>query len=157
MENKVQHQIVQFNNMYKSYDDAYQNAARNFAVPKVAFWLIYVLRQNSVCTQKDFMEQLYYPKQTVNSALKSLEEKGYVDLSLINSAFLRVCDPLLRRSSFEFSNATYPSGDTPKTGDGRQLGLRTVLIAVSFVGMNACLVLSKKEGFLWLRKIPEII
>ena len=82
MENNIQNQIVQFNRMYKAYDDIYQNAAKKFNMPKLALWIIYVLRQNSVCTQKDLVEQLYYPKQSLNSALKSLEEKGYVVLEL---------------------------------------------------------------------------
>lgn len=77
---KIPTQVLQFNQMYKEYNDIYQNAARNFEMPTVAFWLIYVLRQMGVCTQKDFMDQLYYPKQTINSALKQLERNGYVTL-----------------------------------------------------------------------------
>lgn len=80
MKNKVPQQILWFNQMYKEYNDIYQQAARHFNMPTVSFWLIYVLRQKSVCTQKDFMEQLYYPKQTINSALKLLEKQEYVTL-----------------------------------------------------------------------------
>ncbi|MCH5191433.1 MAG: winged helix DNA-binding protein [Oscillospiraceae bacterium] len=80
MDKKVPNQILQFNQMYKEYNDIYQNAARNFDMPTVSFWLIYVLRQKTVCTQKDFMDQLYYPKQTINSALKLLEKREYVTL-----------------------------------------------------------------------------
>lgn len=85
IENSIQNQIVQFNRMYKAYDDIYQNAAKKFNMPKLSLWVIYVLRQNSVCTQKDLVEQLYYPKQSLNSALKSLEEKGYVVLELLEN------------------------------------------------------------------------
>ena len=80
MNKKVPNQILRFNRMYKEYNDVYQNAARNFDMPTVAFWLIYVLRQMGVCTQKDFMDQLYYPKQTINSSLKQLEKNEYVTL-----------------------------------------------------------------------------
>ena len=80
MLNKIPDQILQFNQMYKEYNDIYQQAARYFDMPTVSFWLIYVLRQKTECTQKDFMDQLYYPKQTINSALKLLEKRGYVTL-----------------------------------------------------------------------------
>lgn len=77
---KIPAQVLQFNQMYKEYNDIRQNAARHFGMPTLAFWLIYVLRQMGVCTRKDFMDQLYYPKQTLNSALKPPEKNGSVAL-----------------------------------------------------------------------------
>ena len=127
MKSIVPQQILQFNQMYKEYNDIYQQAARNFDMPTVSFWLIYVLRQKNVCTQKDFMEQLYYPKQTINSALKLLEKRGYVTLERSEAdrrsklihltetglAFARdTADKIIRAENAAFARLTESERDT---------------------------------------------
>lgn len=85
MENNVQSQIVKFNRLFKSYDDIYCTAARKFDMPMLSLWIIYVVRGNEICTQKDLVEQLYHPKQSINSALRSLEKDGYVVLEPLDN------------------------------------------------------------------------
>lgn len=80
MENNVQQQIVQFNRIFKRYDDAYRKVARNFDMPELALWILYVVRENPVCTQKDVVDLLLHPKQSIHSALKTLEQDGYVTM-----------------------------------------------------------------------------
>lgn len=80
MENYVHDQIVQFNCIFKRYEDIYRRAARNFDIPELALWILYVLREKSECTQKDLVDMLLQPKQSIHSALRSLVRDGYVVL-----------------------------------------------------------------------------
>ncbi len=80
MESDVQSQIVQFNRIFKRYDELYRKAARNFDMPELALWIVYAVRENPVCTQKDIVDLLLQPKQSIHSALKTLEKEGYVAL-----------------------------------------------------------------------------
>lgn len=76
----VQQQIIQFNLIFKRYDDIYRRAARKFDIPELALWILYVLRENPECTQKDLVDILLQSKQSIHSALKSLIKDGYVEL-----------------------------------------------------------------------------
>lgn len=80
MDSKLMQQIVQFNRILKRYDSTYRNAAHKFDLPELALWILYVLRENPVCTQKDLVEQLLQSKQSIHSALKNLVQDGYVVL-----------------------------------------------------------------------------
>lgn len=80
MGDHVQRQIIQFNRIFKRYDDIYRRAARKFDMPELALWILYVLREEPECTQKDLVDLLLQSKQSVHSALKSLIKDGYVEL-----------------------------------------------------------------------------
>lgn len=80
METNVMSQIIRFNLLFKRYDDIYRKAARKFDMPELSLWILYVLRGNPVCTQKDIVDQLLQSKQSIHSALKSLELDGYVEM-----------------------------------------------------------------------------
>ena len=47
-------------------------------MPEVALWILYVLREKSKCTQKDLVDLLLQPKQSIHSALRTLVKDGYV-------------------------------------------------------------------------------
>ena len=79
MENHVPRQIIRFNLLFKRYDDIYRKAARNFDMPELSLWVLYVLRGNPVCTQKDIVDQLLHPKQSVHSAIRALELDGCIE------------------------------------------------------------------------------
>lgn len=80
MKDHVQQQIIQFNRIFKRYDDIYRRAARKFDMPELALWILYVLREDPECTQKDIVDMLLQSKQSIHSALKSLVKDGYVEL-----------------------------------------------------------------------------
>ena len=80
MDQKVQHQIVQFNLLFKRYDDIYRSAAKKFDMPELALWVLYALREKPDCTQKDLVDLLLQPKQSIHTALKGLINDGYVVL-----------------------------------------------------------------------------
>ncbi len=80
METDVQKQIIQFNLMFKSYDDIYRSAARKFDMPELTLWVLYALRERPDCTQKDLVDLLLQPKQSIHTALQALIRDGYVVL-----------------------------------------------------------------------------
>ena len=59
----------------------YPRLARACGLPDCAFWLLYTLRsEEAPLTQTQLSEQLSLPKQTVNSAVANLVQKGLVYL-----------------------------------------------------------------------------
>lgn len=80
MKDHIQGQIVHFNRIFKRYDDIYRQAARKFELPELALWILYVLREKPECTQKDLVDLLLQPKQSIHTALRSLINDGYVQL-----------------------------------------------------------------------------
>ena len=49
MDESVQRQIVQFNFLFKQYDDIYRSAAKKFDIPELALWILYALREKPDC------------------------------------------------------------------------------------------------------------
>lgn len=71
--------LYEYNNVLKSIDDCYRNIAKRYGFSEAAFWTLYTLRMEpGNITQSDVCTVLYQPKQTVNSALKKLESRGYL-------------------------------------------------------------------------------
>ena len=83
MGERVQRQIVQFNLLFKQYDDIYRSAAKKFDMPELALWILYVLRGKPDCTQKDLGDMLLHPKLSIHTALKGLVNDGYVVLECL--------------------------------------------------------------------------
>lgn len=53
--------------------------ARICGLPDCAFWILYLLRESEVkYTQSGVSENLSLSRQTVNSALKKLQQEGYI-------------------------------------------------------------------------------
>ena len=74
--------LKRYNNILKESDHFYRKAARRLGVPECALWILYTLRaEEPPLTQKRLCQQLLQPKQTINSALKSLEAEGCLTLS----------------------------------------------------------------------------
>ena len=71
-----------YNNVLKSVDESYRNVAKRYGLSEAAFWTLYTLRMEAGdMTQSDVCTVLYQAKQTVNSALKKLENEGYITLT----------------------------------------------------------------------------
>lgn len=59
----------------------YHQAAKIYGLSEGCFWILYCLRANSGdLTQSDISSTLFQPKQTIHSALKILEDGGYLEL-----------------------------------------------------------------------------
>lgn len=78
--------LSRLNNLFKENDEIYRNAAKRVGLPDCAFWIFYILREDSIkkegniLTQSEICSTMYLPKQTVNSAMKKLENDGYIRL-----------------------------------------------------------------------------
>lgn len=82
MEHQDSHQLLtRFNGLYKELDEIYHSLARHFGLSDCAFWILYTIKETKEsCTQSEMSQLLSLSKQTVNSALKSLEAAGYIRL-----------------------------------------------------------------------------
>lgn len=81
MDTDLPRQLELLNQNDKILDDMYHNYAAQLNLSYTAFWILYITWvQGDGCTQKDICEFWSFTKQTVNSALKSLEQKDYIRL-----------------------------------------------------------------------------
>lgn len=65
----------------KEIDDLYHKVATYYGLSDSAFWILYSLYENKDgLTQKEICFNWSYSKQTVNSAIKKLLEKRYIDM-----------------------------------------------------------------------------
>lgn len=73
--------LFEFNNIFKESDNIYRGFARWCGLSECAFWILYCLRtEYTEATQSGICGGLFISKQTINSALKKLEEQGYIEL-----------------------------------------------------------------------------
>lgn len=70
-----------YNRAYKRSNGVYHRLAKRFGIPDTALWVLYALRESEApLTQTEMCGILALSKQTVNSALKKLEEDGCLRL-----------------------------------------------------------------------------
>ena len=82
MDRNAYQMLIAFNRETKKLDDVYRSAAKSCGISECAFWILYTLRvEEKPFTQAEICEFLIEPKQTVNSALKKLEQEGLLTLS----------------------------------------------------------------------------
>lgn len=68
--------------MYKENTAIYRDLSVRMGMTESTFWILYTLRvEEAPVTQSDMCAILGYPKQTVNSALKKVEQEGLLTLS----------------------------------------------------------------------------
>lgn len=76
--------IRTYNGQYKEGNEIYHRLARHYGLSDSAFWILYTLRESEgPVSQTQLCRELYLSKQTVNSALKNLEEAGYLRLESV--------------------------------------------------------------------------
>lgn len=81
-ETAIGKKLSEFNSIIKESDDIYRCAAKALGLPDCAFWILYTLRaETEAVTQRGICSTIYQPKQTVNSALKKLEQDNILCLS----------------------------------------------------------------------------
>ena len=70
-----------YNRQFNEMGKLYHRLARHYGLSDCAFWMMYTLREEGrPMTQAQLSGELSLSKQTVNSALKNLEEAGYLRL-----------------------------------------------------------------------------
>ena len=74
-------QLSKYNHVYKENTAIYRDLSIRLGLNESTFWILYTLRiEEPPVTQSDMCAILAYPKQTVNSALKKLEQEGLLTL-----------------------------------------------------------------------------
>ena len=72
----------EYNRLYKEEDNLYHRLAKHFGLSDSAFWILYTLESaRQPLTQTELRGYLSLSKQTINSALKQLEQEGHLRLS----------------------------------------------------------------------------
>lgn len=73
--------LATFNRLHKKMNVLYHDYAKSVGLSDAAFWLMYSLYEcGQHCTQKDLCSAWFYAPQTINSALKNMEEQGFIKL-----------------------------------------------------------------------------
>lgn len=76
-------QLTLFDRLFKKMDDSYHQFAKYSGLSDTAFWIICAVQdEKETYIQKDLCHMWSYSKQTINSALKKLEEKKLIELVL---------------------------------------------------------------------------
>ena len=72
-----------FCNMRHDLEMIYDNYARSMGISYMTLFVLNLISQYEVCTQKIICERTMLPKQTVNNVVKKLTEQGYLRLEEI--------------------------------------------------------------------------
>lgn len=81
MSEKMELQLAQLNQCFKQVDEIYHKLAVRYKLSDSAFWILYSLCESKEpCTQNDFCQDWFFPKQTVNSTIANLVKVGYIAL-----------------------------------------------------------------------------
>lgn len=68
----------------KKFTSLYKEAAALFNIPDCSMWILYYLIiSDEDITQQDLIKKMLFPKQTINSAVNSLEKKELLKLEVI--------------------------------------------------------------------------
>lgn len=74
--------LVIFNRIYKEYNEIYHEAAIRLGLSNSEFDTLYAICElGDGCKQTDICRTTFIPKQTVNSAIRTLEKKEYLTLA----------------------------------------------------------------------------
>lgn len=84
MKRKAKDYLSAMNAQEKRFGALYRQAAVTFGLPECAMWVLYFLiSADELLTQQELTERMMFPKQTINSAVSSLSQKGYLELRTI--------------------------------------------------------------------------
>ena len=73
--------LMILNHRLKENDDWYQQTAKQLGISDSTFWILYMLYDyRDGITQSEICSLSCFPKQTINSSLKKLENDGIIEL-----------------------------------------------------------------------------
>ena len=76
--------LSEISSQEKRFAALYRQAAAGFDLSECAMWVLYFLiTADEPLTQQDLIERMQFPKQTINSAVSGLAQKGSVELQMI--------------------------------------------------------------------------
>lgn len=81
MDHDINVLLKTLNCQIREVDAIYYKIATSFKLSESAFWILYILADTGQeCSQQEISKKLSISKQTVNSAIQSLVQKGYIVL-----------------------------------------------------------------------------
>ncbi|HOO33078.1 MAG TPA: MarR family transcriptional regulator [Thermotogota bacterium] len=81
MDDTILTKVKKYNQLFKELDQLYHQYAKDSGLSDTMFWLMYSILEHEVpYTQKELCDFWFYSRQTVNSALKSLEKRQLIQL-----------------------------------------------------------------------------
>lgn len=112
---RINEQFHRLNRLYREYDGIYHNIAVHFGVSDSVLWIFYSLfEMDKPCTPKEISELCLFPKQTIHSALKSLEEKGFITLTVSEKSRKNRIITLTEKGNRFVKEFIYPIVDAEK-------------------------------------------
>ena len=81
MEETIRRQMTEYNQLFKEEDGLYREASRRLDLPETELWLLYLLRLEGPCTQRELRERMVQARQSVNTALKAMERRGVIAMT----------------------------------------------------------------------------
>lgn len=89
MNKKEKDYLIALGTQEKQFDALYRKAAVKYGLSDCSMWVLYFLSLHGDLTQQEMTEMMMFPKQTINSAIGSLQKKGYVALTAIKESYGR--------------------------------------------------------------------
>ena len=81
MEDAIFSKLSIYNQLFKELNQLYDNYAKSSGLSDTMFWILYSIQERpEAYTQKEFCDIWSYSRQTVNSALKNLEQQKLIEL-----------------------------------------------------------------------------
>lgn len=89
MNKKEKDYLIALGTQEKQFDALYRKAALAYGLSDCSMWVLYFLSLYGDLTQQEMTGLMMFPKQTINSAIGSLQKKGYVDFSAVKESYGR--------------------------------------------------------------------
>ena len=76
--------MIEINQLCNESDGIYHGIAQNYGLSDSVYWILYILyNSDEPVSQSDLCSNWYYSKQTVNSSISAMAQKGWVLLEVI--------------------------------------------------------------------------
>ena len=81
MRSKTKDYLSEISAQEKRFGALYRQAALHFGLSECAMWVLYsLISSDKPLTQQELGERMMFPKQTINSAVAGLVQKGWLEL-----------------------------------------------------------------------------
>lgn len=80
MDSNIYKILTDINCSIVKFRSIYANWAKDKGINYHELLVLYTLRDNPLCTQKEICESYFLPKQTINNIVADLKKKGYINL-----------------------------------------------------------------------------
>lgn len=77
-------QMMEINQLCNENDGIYHDIAQSYGLSDSVYWILYILYNSDIpVSQTDLCSNWYYSKQTVNSSISTMVQKGWIALEVV--------------------------------------------------------------------------